>query len=168
MTKILILLFSTLSTIAFTQIGENKILYSDTTFEITKLNKVTLDNLSSLLVCFNIGDCKGFICELDTIGTRLEDMDIRACVTRVNEFEFKIEYKYRDSKSFLTDTFHLYCMDNQYSIALPLKSTQFEINPNNYGNWLFFPASTDERDVVFYTQIGNQILLYLKKTTNTK
>ena len=163
MTKVLIILFSFFSTISFIQINENRILYSDTTMELSLLNEVELNNLGTLKVCFDLDNCKGFICEIDTTETRQDEMDIRAVITRLKEFEFKVEYKYRDSKLFLTDTFHLYCMNKSFSIALPLYSNRIKNDPSSIGIWDFFPASTDERDVVYCTIMSNQIVFYEKK-----
>lgn len=152
----------TISTALSAQDLENKLIYKDSIQELVMLNSISEENISTLKVCLDLYDCKGFITEKDTSGVTLHQMDVRAIITKLSEFEFEIEYKYRNSNHFIVDTFNIYCLNNSWSIALPLDKVNDDFNSDNMGFWHFIPASTDERDVVYVLKDNEKIIFYLK------
>lgn len=161
--KLLTTLSLIYSTFSFSQSNENKLLFNNSIKDLTLLNNATAENLQLLKICNNRTDCKGFLSEKDTSKTTLDEMDVRAIITKVKEFEFKIEYKYKNSTEFIIDTFYLFCMTDSYSIALPSKSTKIELLAKKFSFEEFFPASTDEREMVFYSLINDKIVFYNKE-----
>jgi len=136
----------------------NKLIHKDSSEELYMMNTISEENLTSLKVCQDFLTCKGFLTEKDTSGTTLHQMDVRAIISRISDFQYKIEYKYRESKQFIADTFNIYCLDNSLSIAYPIN-----INISNldyFGD--FIPSSSDERDVVFITNRDEKIIFYKK------
>ena len=160
MTKYLSILIITLSFSLNAQNENNKLIHIDSTEKLYMMNAISEENIMSLKVCHDFSTCKGFLTEKDTSGTTLHQMDVRAIITRISDFQFKIEYKYRESKQFIVDTFNIYCLNNSLSIAYPIN-----IN-NNISNldyfWDFIPTSTDERDVVFVLTNDDEIIFYKK------
>lgn len=152
MTKYLTVLMITIS---LSLNAQNEI-HQDSTVEAFMINGISGWNLMSLNVCDRFSNCKGFLTEKDTSGTTLHQMDVRAIISKIADFQFKIQYKYRESKLFIEDTFHIYCLNNSICIAYPI-----DIN-NNATNWDFIPSSNDEREVAFVLTNNDEIILYKK------
>lgn len=144
------------------QNDDNLLIYKDTNQEIYLMKEITKENMLFLKVCMDLYNCKGFISDEDTLGIESVQMDIRAIVSPLSDYKFEIKYKFRNSLQFIVDTFNIYSMDTKFSIALPFESERPEFNPEDIGYWNFFPASTDERDVVFVKQEEDKVIFYLK------
>lgn len=162
MTKYLSIFILTLSFSLNAQNEKNKLIHKDSTHEIYMMNSITVDNLWTLKVCINPWeDCKGFITEKDTSSTPYEQMNVRAIITKISDFHYKIEYKWRNSDKFLLDTFNVYCLDGVFCNAI-INKDSIKANTNDYLNFDFMPASSDERDDVFITTREERIILYEK------
>lgn len=160
MTKYLSIIIIALSFSLNAQNEKNKLIRKDSTDVLYMMNAISEENLTALKVCQDFLTCKGFLTEKDTSGTTLHQMDVRAIISRISDFQFKIEYKYRESKQFLVDTFNIYCLDNSLSIAYPINMNNNISNLDYFGD--FIPSSSDERDVVFITTRDEKIIFYKK------
>jgi len=158
MIKYLTLLLITLSFTVNAQNEKNKLIQKDSSEELYMMNTISEENLTSLKVCQDFLTCKGFLTEKDTSGTTLHQMDVRAIISRISDFQYEIEYKYRESKQFIVDTFNIYCLDNSLSIAYPININISDLD--YFGD--FMPSSSDERDVVFITTRNEKIIFYKK------
>ncbi len=138
----------------------NKLICKDSTDVLYMMNAISEENLTALKVCQDFLTCKGFLTEKDTSGTTLHQMDVRAIISRISDFQFKIEYKFRESKQFIVDTFNIYCLDNSLSIAYTININNNISNLDYFGD--FIPSSSDERDVVFITTRDEKIIFYQK------
>ena len=158
MIKYLTLLLISLSFTLNAQNEKNKLIQKDSSEELYMMNTISDENLTSLKVCQDFLTCKGFLTEKDTSGTTLHQMDVRAIISRISDFQYKIEYKYRESEQFIADTFNIYCLDNSLSIAYPININISDLD--YFGD--FMPSSSDERDVVFITTRDEKIIFYKK------
>lgn len=160
MTKYLSIIIIALSFSLNAQNEKNKLIRKDSTDVLYMMNAISEENLTALKVCQDFLTCKGFLTEKDTSGTTLHQMDVRAIISRISDFQFKIEYKFRESKQFIVDTFNIYCLDNSLSIAYPININNNISNLDYFGD--FIPSSSDERDVVFITTRDEKIIFYQK------
>jgi hypothetical protein len=162
MTKYLSILIVTISFSLNAQNEKNKLIHKDSTNELYMINSASEDNFWSLKVCVESWNCKGFITEKDTSSTPYEKMNVRAIITVISNFQYKIEYKWRDSYKFLVDTFNIYCSDGVFSIALTTGNS-IKGNISDYLNMIdFMPTSSDQRDVVFVSTRDEKIIFYEK------
>lgn len=150
---------------SFFCLGQNEIEKADTVkqAQIQLLTELKLENFSSLLICYypDLNECKGFICEIDTLEFSEANIDIRAQIELFENEKFLIKYKFRESKDFIVGYFYLICFDNSMSMTMLDKSWISKIDYVN-GFWEFIPASSDERDVVFVKDLGGKIIFYTK------
>lgn len=160
MTKYLSIIIIALSFSLNAQNEKNRLIRKDSTDVLYMMNAIAEENLTALKVCQDFLTCKGFLTEKDTSGTTLHLMDVRAIISRISDFQFKIEYKFRESKQFIVDTFNIYCLDNSLSIAYPININNNISNLDYFGD--FIPSSSDERDVVFITTRDEKIIFYKK------
>lgn len=160
MKKYLSIIIIALSFSLNAQNEKNNLIRKDSTEVLYMMNAISEENLTALKVCQDFSICKGFLTEKDTSGTTLHQMDVRAIISRISDFQFKIEYKYRESKQFIVDTFNIYCLNNSLSIAYPITINNSISNLDYFGD--FSPSSSDERDVVYVLTNDDKIIFYKK------
>jgi hypothetical protein len=141
---------------------KNEVLLEDTVYDyvVTKLNSLDVECLSSIKICHNEYDCKGFITEIDTLVFDESKINVRAEIMKSDSGLFTIRYKYRASIGFITDTVEILCLNNFSSMSFPQQTISLDMFNNRYLIGSFMPASTDERDVVFIKELEDKIILY--------
>lgn len=162
MTKYLSILFITLSFSLNAQNEKNKLIHKDSTNVLYMMNSISEDNLWSLKVCINSWNCKGFLTEKDTSSTPYDQMNVRAIITMLSDFQYKIEYKWQNSDKFLVDTFNIYCSDGVFCIAITPGDSMREDLYDYLYMIDFMPASSDDREVLFITTRDEKIIFYDK------
>ena len=158
--------------ISFGQNSNNEISNTDSIKEIVLsklavLNTITIENVSTLKICSDKFNCKGFIQDYDSINKNIHEMNKVAIIKKIAPFEFEIKYKYRESKQFIVDTFNIYCSNDNWSIAVPINCQECVYKPQYFKEEYdffdpanFMPASTDERDVIFIIKENEEIIFY--------
>ena len=162
MIKYLTLLLITLSFALNAQNEKNKLIQKDSNGELYMMNSISEDSLWSLKVCSDSGICKGFLTEKDTSESSFANIDPRMIMTKVADFSYKIEYKWRDSKQFIVDTFNVYCLNGGLCIATNLEDSKRSDLCDFLYMLDFMPSSSDDREVLYVTRLDEKIIIYDK------